>query len=66
MAWSFVHGAAQHWLHLPAGVHEFKLVLHGDKWCYDVDLPTVLGGAGMRNNVVEVKPRCGAAGVLVV
>ena len=61
MAWSFVHGGALFWLPLRPGTYEFKFIVDGDKWCYDIDLPTALGGAGVRNNVVVVKPKYGFA-----
>lgn len=57
MAWSFVHGAALLWLPLRPGTHEFKFIVDGDKWSYDIDFPTVLSGVGSRNNVVVVKPK---------
>jgi len=39
---------------LSPGVHEYKFVVDGRRWCYDVLKPTVVNDSGNRNNTITI------------
>jgi len=48
------HDAFQITVHLEPGQYQYKFILDGRRWCYDLDQPTITDEKGNRNNVITV------------